>query len=84
VNQFKANAQFALVADRKQVTAVHHGFMGLAMVFVVDHFINSTFQHGLARQEDVRKLARLAVTARPLISRNSLRENRPEYFAARE
>jgi len=51
MNQFEADAQFALVADWEQVTAVHHSFMGLAMVVIVDHFINSTFQHGLTRQE---------------------------------
>src|SRR5437868_7262720 len=67
-NQLEADAQPALVADREQITAVHHRFMGLAMVFVVDNFIDSTFEHWLAGQEHAGMLAGRATTASVLVA----------------
>ena len=38
------------------------------MAFVVDHFINSTFRYGIARQENAAMLAGLATVAARLVS----------------
>ena len=67
-NQFEADAQFTLIADREQFTAIHHSFMGRAMVLVVDHFINSTFQHRLSGQKHFGVLAGLAAMAPLFVS----------------
>ena len=83
-NQLEADTQPALVADREQITVVHHRFMGLAMVFVVDHFIDSTFEHRLAGQEDIGMLPGFVPMARLLVSRLSYRGWCPQCFAAQD
>jgi hypothetical protein len=54
--------------------------MRLAMAFVVDHFIDSTFQHWLSGQEHFAVLGGLAAMAPVFVS--SRRQN-PDWFSAR-
>lgn len=76
----KRDLKVALIAHWKQVATIHDGFMRLAMAFVVDDFIDSTFQHRLSWQEHCAVLRGFAAMA-PLFV--SARHQRPVKFFAR-
>jgi len=67
-DQLESHLHVALIADGKQVVAIHNGFMRLAMPLVVDDLVDSTFQHGLPGQEHLGMLCGLAAMAPLFVS----------------